>query len=30
MTAKMGLSERRLLAGEVAKELGVGVQTLHF
>ncbi|MBA3256326.1 MAG: heavy metal-responsive transcriptional regulator [Pyrinomonadaceae bacterium] len=30
MTAKIGLSERRLLAGEVAKELGVGVQTLHF
>lgn len=30
VTAKTGLGGRRLLAGEAAKELGVGVQTLHF
>ncbi len=30
VTTRIGLNERRLLAGEVAKELSVGVQTLHF
>ncbi len=30
VTAKTSLGGRRLLAGEAAKELGVGVQTLHF
>lgn len=30
MTANTGHDGRRMLAGEAAKELGVGVQTLHF
>lgn len=30
ITAQTGLSARGMLAGEAAKELGVGVQTLHF